>query len=87
MDHILQAVSDRFDQQRYQTYKRLEDLMFKACRGEKYQEEFKFVTEFYGSDLSKYQLETQLTLLHHLFKVEQLPDLNLLCVAENFFAG
>ena len=77
VDHILHAVSDQFDQQGYQTYKWLEDLMFKAYRGEEYHEEFKFVTEFYDSHLPKYQLETQLTLLHHLFKPEQLPNLSL----------
>ena len=77
LGHILLAVSNRFDQQGYQTYKRLEDLKFKACRGEEYHEEFKFVTKFYDSDLPKYQVETQLPLLHHLFKPEQLPNLSL----------
>ena len=51
--------------------------MFKACCSEQYHEEFKFATEFYGNDLPKYQLETQLTLLRLLFKPEQLPDWSL----------
>ena len=75
--HILQAVSDRFNQQGYQMYKRIEDLIFKASGGEKYHEEFKFVTEFNDSDLPMYLLETQLTLLHHIFNPQQPPNLSL----------
>ena len=66
LDHVIGAIRDRFDQPGYKTYRNLEELVLKACKGESYNAELDTVCSFYGSDLSKAQLEAQLPLLRPL---------------------
>lgn len=66
LDHVIEAIHDRFDQPGYNTYQHLEELMLKACRGETYDAELDYVCTFYQDDLSRAQLEAQLPLLQPL---------------------
>ena len=45
-----------------------ENLLLKCSNNQNYQDEFKNVTEFYGSDINKDQLETQLLIFKAKFK-------------------
>ena len=67
-DNIIKAIKDRFDQPRYHTYRRLEDLIMKGCRSEDYAEELEFVADFYGTDVDSFQMQTQLPLMKHLLE-------------------
>ena len=42
---------------------KLQDLVMKAARSEEYDNELLFVTNFYGADLDKVCLETQLSMV------------------------
>ena len=45
---------------------KIQDLLLKAAKGEQYESELLFVTNFYGGDLDKVRLETQLTMVESL---------------------
>ena len=66
LDHAIEAIHDRFDQPGYSTYKHLEELVLKVCKGEVYDSKLEYVCSFYKGDLFKDQLETQLPFLEHL---------------------
>ena len=57
---IVGTIRDRFDQDGYKTYLNLENLLLKATRNESFEQEFDFVTNFYGGDLNTANLRTQL---------------------------
>ena len=63
LDLIVQAISDRFDQPGYHTYRHLQELIFKAIRREDFKSELEFISNFYGSDLNTVNLEMQLNML------------------------
>ena len=63
IDVIVTCLEDRFDQQGYRVYSRLEQLLLKACKGESYTEELGIITEYYGADLSTDDLKVQLLTL------------------------
>lgn len=63
LDLIVQAISDRFDQPGYCTYKNLQELILKAIRGDDFKSELEFVCNLYGSDLNASNLEMQLNML------------------------
>ena len=63
IDVIVTCLEDRFDQQGYRVYSRLEQLLLKACKGESYTEELGIITEHYGADLSTDDLKVQLLTL------------------------
>ena len=63
LDLIVQAISDRFDQPEYHTYRHLQELIFKAIRREDFKSELEFISNFYGSDLNTVNLEMQLNML------------------------
>ena len=66
LDHAIEAIHDRFDQPGYRIYQNLEQLIVKASKGKPYNDELDEVCRFYGSDLSRDQLEVQLPLLQPL---------------------
>ena len=66
LDNAIEAITNRFDQPGYRVYQNLEELIVKACKGDPYSDELDQVCSFYGSDLSKDQLEVQLPLLQPL---------------------
>ena len=68
VDNVVLAISERFDQPGYRTYRNMQDLITKACRGEPYEDELEYACDFYGDDLPRFQLQTNLPLLRHLFQ-------------------
>lgn len=64
LDLVVNMVKSRFDQDGYKMYVNLEQLLVKAANQEEYEEEMKFVTEFYNKDFNdKGLLSTQLQVL------------------------
>ena len=71
VDHVIQAIRNRFDQPGYGIYQNLEELVLNATMGKPYDKELYFVCDFYKEDLSRSQLEAQLPLLRHLVQEAQ----------------
>ena len=71
VDHVVQAIRNRFDQPGYGIYQNLETLLLHATMGKPYDKELRFVCYFYKEDLSRSQLEAQLPLLRHLVQEAQ----------------
>ena len=63
IDLVLTGIKDRFDQPGYATYSNLESLLLKAANQSDYSNELEQIVSFYGDDLDKEILETQL----HIF--------------------
>ena len=55
--------TDRFDQRDFKIYKNLEELVFKAVRGEDVQEVLDKVCDFYGNDFHRDRLALHLKIL------------------------
>jgi len=67
-DLAINCITDRFNQPGYRTYGQIKQLFLKACAAldDNYEEELKFVTEFYD-DLHAANLEAQLKVLKTLY--------------------
>jgi len=63
LDLIINFFKERFTQTGYSKYIKIQDLLLKAVKSEQYESELLFVTNFYGGDLDKVRLETQLTMV------------------------
>ena len=70
VDHVIQAICDRFDQPGYGIYQNLEALILNSSMGKPYDNELQFVCDFY-KDLSMSQFQAQLPLLRHLVQEAQ----------------
>ena len=70
LDLVVNCVKTRFDQPGYRVLRNVEDLLVKAVRSEfeAYQDEFAFVTNFYGEDLDAAVLKVQLETLRTEFE-------------------
>jgi len=68
IDLIVNCIQERFDQPGYKVYATLESVLIKACKNEPFEEELKFICEFYKDDLNESLLRTQLKIfaLHFL---------------------
>ena len=67
-------VKKRFAQPGYTTYIKIQDLLLKSANGEQFENEILFVTDFYGGDIDKAKLETQLTMVESLCSDLESPD-------------
>ena len=63
LDTVRNCIKDRFDQPGYQTYKRLQQLLFKFANSQDYETELIFVAKFYGNDFDRHSLGVQLKML------------------------
>ena len=63
LDLVISSIQERFNQPGYVVYRNLEELLLKAVNAKDYSSELDYVTEFYGSDLDKNELSTQLKIL------------------------
>lgn len=63
LDCIISAIRDRFDQEDYRTYVRLENLLLKAAKGENFMIEYNAVMETYACDFDKNRFQVQLETL------------------------
>ena len=68
-------------------YSNLEELVLKAARDEPFKDEYEKVTEFYGSDLDPYLLQTQLKSFHTEFQNRfENDNFSLMDIVEDFRA-
>ena len=65
---IITSLTDRFKNDGYSVYMKLESLLFKAANGEDYKSEFKSVTDFYGDDFDIPLFQSQLQTFSVEFK-------------------
>lgn len=67
IDLAVSSITERFEQPGFRIYSKIEQLLFKACSGKDYESELSFVCNFYGQDLNKADLESQLKVLRTLY--------------------
>lgn len=63
LDHIVNVIKDRFDQQDFLTYVNLENLFIKAAKGDEFSQEITSVLKSYGKDFDKNRIQVQLETL------------------------
>ena len=67
IDMVTNCICDRFQQKDHvETFQTMENLLLKALLEEDFGLEFQQTFSFFGSDLDKFKLETQLTTLTHI---------------------
>ena len=66
LDAAVVAIGDRFDQNDYSMYAKLEQLLLLAASQKDYSLILREVVDFYGSDFNASELETHLELLSHM---------------------
>lgn len=60
LDLIINCIKSRFEQPGYNTYKHLQELLFKAIKEQDFEPELQYVSQFYGDDVHKANLKCQL---------------------------
>ena len=72
LDLSIASITNHFDQPGFKFYSGMEQLLFKACKGEDCEAELTAVCDVYGEELSRQSLEPQLKVLRTLYleKVE-----------------
>ena len=73
LDLLLSAIKSRIDQPGYHVYSKLEELVLKAANKESFEEELKFLIDFYKDDLNEDQLRVQLDILGSNIPTEAKP--------------
>ena len=63
LDLACNGIQKRFDQPGYEVYSKLESLLVKAANSEGYEEELKFIVDFYKEEFSPDQLKLELNIL------------------------
>ena len=65
-DQTLNGINERVNQPDYRIYVNLQELILKAFNKEDFSKELEAVTDFYDSDFERFNLESQLQLLHQI---------------------
>ena len=68
------SIRHRFDQKGFKTFSNVEQLLFKACKGQNYAEELDFVCNFFTNDFNKVELAAELLTLRTLYVSEIAAD-------------
>ena len=63
LDSLTTCLTDRFDQQDFETYSKCEQLLLNAVNGQDYDKQLQDVCDFYGQDLDQSRLSVQLQIL------------------------
>ena len=71
--HATVPAGTRFDQSGYHVYSKLEELVLKAVNKESFEEELKFLIDFYKDDFNEGQLRVQLDILGSNIPAEAKP--------------
>ena len=66
IDAALACIRQRFNQPGYQTYCCLETLLASALNGTDCQQDLNFIADFYGDDIDKVLLQTQMELFRSI---------------------
>ena len=69
LDLVINGIKNRFDQPGYKVYSNIEELL-KATKKSDYDEEFKFVINFYKDDFVTEELKTQLDVMASNFPTD-----------------
>ena len=64
LDLAINIIKNHFDKPGFKVYSNIEQLVLKASMGKDYESELEFVSNFYGSDFYKLELEAQLKTLY-----------------------
>ena len=67
LDLAVTSIRERFNQKGFKTFSGLEQLLFKACRGECFDEELELVCNFFYDDFEREDLVAELSTLHKLY--------------------
>ena len=73
LDLLVSAIKSCFDQPGYHVYSKLEELVLKAANKESFEEELKFLIDFYKDDFHEGQLRVQLDILGSNIPAEVKP--------------
>ena len=76
LDLIVCSIKERFDQPGYKVYSNLECVLVKAIKKDNYDEELKYIVDFYKGDLNHDQLNMQLGILSSNISSDSTKDLN-----------
>ena len=68
LDLAVNSISDRFDQPGFRVYSNVEQLLFKACKGDEYQKKRDAVCTFYKGDVELNELSAQLKVFKILYQ-------------------
>ena len=68
LDCIINAIEDRFDQEDFKTYIKLENLLLKAAKGSDFNSEYNDIMALYDSDFDGIQFHVQLERLSEYCK-------------------
>ena len=71
---VICGIQTRFDQPGYKLYVKLEHLLLKAANKEEFEEEFKFITNFYMDDFNENQLRLQLSVMSTNLPADPTPQ-------------
>eukprot|EP00731_Ephydatia_muelleri_P036880 Em0344g3a len=71
---VMMSIRSRFDQKGFKTFSNVEQLLFKACKGQNYEEELDFVCNFFTNDFNKIELVAELLTLRTLYGTEVAAD-------------
>ena len=73
-DLAVMSIRSRFDQNGFKTFSNVEQLLFKARKGQNYEEELDFVCNFFTNDFNKIELAAELLTLRTLYGTEVAAD-------------
>ena len=73
-DLAVMSIRSRFDQKGFKTFSNVEQLLFKTCKGQNYEEELDFVCNFFTNDFNKIELAAELLTLRTLYDTEVAAD-------------
>eukprot|EP00731_Ephydatia_muelleri_P010741 Em0005g1327a len=73
-DLAVMSIRSRFDQKGFKTFSNVEQLLFKTCKGQNYEEELDFVCNFFTNDFNKIELAAELLTLRTLYGTEVAAD-------------
>ena len=68
IDLAVTSIKNRFDHKGYKTFSQLEQLLFKACAGENFENELDFICDFFFENFEKDDLAAELSTLHQLYQ-------------------
>ena len=74
LDHVVNCVKERFNQEDYKRYAMLQELLLKAARKQPFDTELEEVVTFYKSDFDASLLQSQLKLLEE--DIPEITDVN-----------
>ena len=72
IDTLTACLQDKFDQNDFNMYAKLEQVLLKSAKSECFEEEIEECCRFYGSELDENTLKTQLQFFSGICKTNQL---------------